>query len=162
MREKASYDRKEKITKTYETYKEYKWFTYLSYFISGSILLMLAASIGYACYIGGSMVNWPIVGDWTIFIFGIIIGLVILIFVIYAIVKYIFGPLINWISCVKLPHCGICENMKNFFSYFKYIFIPFKYILIGIWKLIAIIGNMIYSTYKKQCPVITWEDKKVV
>jgi hypothetical protein len=154
----ANRERKENFTKTYEEYKEYKWFNYLSYLISFGLIAFILISIGYAIYQGGKMIDWPFVGKWAVYITGVAIALAAAIGVVYCLVKYIIVPFFNWTSCVKLPTCGICDNIKGFFRFFLFLWIPFKYIFIGIYKFFAIIVNMIYSTYKKQCPMITWED----
>jgi hypothetical protein len=150
--------RRERFVNTYETYKEYKWFNYLSYIISFGLIVVIIYAVIYSAYIGGSMVNWQFVGKWTLIITIFIIAAAIVIGITYAVIKYVIYPFIGWISCIKLPTCGICENVKNLFSYFIFLWIPFKYISIGIYRFFAIIVNMIYSTYKKQCPIITWED----
>ena len=145
--------------KKYEEYKEYKWFTYLSYTISAIVIGALLYTIGYVSYQGYNMINWPFVGHWTRIIGFWAIIIISVISIIWVLFKYIFMPFVELLSCIKLPTCGICKNLTIIFKYFIYLWIPFKYIFIGIFKFFAIIGDMIYSTYKKKCPIITWEDK---
>lgn len=141
-----------------DEYREAKWFTPLSYIISVALIGAILYLLGMGLYMGGSLVNWPVVGKWTFIILSGLVTLGAVIGILYTIIKYVFIPFFKWTSCVKLPNCGICENIKSFFRLFKYVWLLIRYILIGIGRFIGIIGNMIYSTYKKQCPIITWED----
>lgn len=142
-----------------ENMKEYKYYNVLSFIMSGIIILFGL----YFLYMLFSLI--PITAsEWLYGILFIITTVGIsagVIFGIYYLVKYVFQPIITWISCYDSSNCGFCNNVKTFFSYFvvlKYIFYPFYYVIIGIIKLFRIIGHMIYSTYKKQCPLITWKD----
>jgi hypothetical protein len=153
-----AHEKRENLQKRYDEYKEAKWFTPVSYIISFGIIGFVVFLIGYAGYNAVKMIDWPVVGKWTLYVLAAIISLGAIVGSIYALVKYVFAPFVQWLSCIKLPSCGICENLKVFFRLFKYAWMPVKYVLLGIVKLFAIIGGMIYSTYKKQCPMITWED----
>ena len=112
-----------------------------------------------------SSVPWGLVGYWALIVLGIVAGAATAIFLGWALVKFVFIPFFKWLSCIKLPHCGLCENMKAFFGWFAigfkyraYIFLPFWWLILGIGKVGVIIGHMIYSTYKKQCPIIEWKE----
>ncbi len=157
-REEERDAKREEMVAKYEEVKEYKWFPYVAYLITFALFGLLAWAIIYGGYRGAMAIDWPWLGKWTlnILIIGAVIGSIIL--VLYGFIKYVCIPFVQWVSCIKLPKCGICENMKSFFSLFKYVWLPIRYVLLGIVKFFAIIGDMIYSTYKKKCPIITWED----
>lgn len=143
----------------YEEIKELKWFPYVAYTITFGLLGIVAFAIIYGGYQGAMAIDWPWLGKWTLYVLGGAAILFVAGLIVYAIIKYLIVPFVRWVSCMKLPHCGLCENFKAFFSLFKYVWRPIRYILVGIIKFFAIIGDMIYSTYKKKCPIITWEDK---
>lgn len=143
----------------YEAVKEQKWFTPVSYIVTFGMIGLLLYAVGYMAYQGGKMIDWPLLGEFTLIILAGVATIGAAYLIIYEIVKYMIIPFVKWVSCIKLPECGICENVKAFFPLFKYIWIPIRYILVGIAKFFAIIGDMIYSTYKKRCPIITWEDE---
>lgn len=75
------------------------------------------------------------VAGWVAFIVGAA----------YLIFNYIFLPFAEYLKCVKLPKCKL-----------RFLLLPFIYI----GKLFVIICDMIYMTYKKACPRITWEEKE--
>lgn len=141
-----------------QEYKEAKWFTPVSYIISAGLIGMILYAIVFGLYQASIAINWAVVGHWALIILIVLGAIAAFIGTLYALIKFIFIPFFQWLSCVKLPECGICNNVKAFFRLFIYIWMPIKYIVLGMIKFVAIIGNMIYSTYKKQCPVITWED----
>ena len=153
-----AHEKRENLQKRYDEYKEAKWFTPVSYIISFGLIGLILFSLGAAIYHGVQMVNWPAVGAALLYVLAGLAALAVAVGIIYALIKYGIIPFFQWLSCVKLPHCGICDNIKAFFGLFKYVWMPVKYVLLGIAKLFAIIGSMIYSTYKKQCPMITLED----
>ncbi len=140
-------------------------------FISLSILYISMASVVglllYGVWGIGTMINWEFVG-W--FMVGLI-GTAGLVGLIYLLIVYCLKPFVSWLSCVKVPKCQFCTNFWNGVGRFfkaigngivtmaKWVWLPIKYIGIGIGKLVMIIGHMIYSTYKKQCPIIEWNDE---
>jgi len=149
------------ITIKYNEYKEEKWFTWVSYLVSATIFVVIL----YSLFKVSLMIDWYIVGKALFYfligaiILGVIIG------TIWVLVKYVIQPFFSWLSCVKLPTCGLCENIKPImvtifkaFGLLKYILYPIMWVGIGTIKLFSIIGHMIYVTYKKQCPIITWTD----
>ena len=156
---KEKREKKENFDRKYEAYKEQKWFTYLSYLITAGIAGTVLYAIGYTCYHVFGMIPWGPVGYWTGIVLLAVAILAIAVGIIFGFVKYCTIPFFEWLSCVKLPRCGICENVKKFFSFFKYLWMPIKYVFVQFFKLLGIIGGMIYATYKKQCPMITWEDE---
>jgi hypothetical protein len=144
-----------------ETYKENKYFMYIAYLISGSlgIFVLYAVVLGIGTTI--SLINWYEVGVGSLYVLTGAGAITILYFISYALVVHVLKPFFIKMSCMKLPNCSLCSAIKNMFSklkYILYIFYPAYWIIKGICKLFAIIGSMIYATYKKQCPRITWED----
>jgi hypothetical protein len=166
-------ERKRKLNEQYDSVntkmaeiKDYKAFTYISYVV----VALLAAFVLYCFYllimlIPFHRIDWPVVGEWVLYMLAaaaIIGGLGV---TIYGLVRYVFGPFFRWLSCIKLPSCRLCNGMKNLFAnfavvgrYFLYIFLPIWWLILGIGKVGVIIGHMIYSTYKKQCPIIEWKE----
>jgi hypothetical protein len=139
-----------------EVYKENKIFVYCSYIV----VAVLGLTILYVIYSLLAMVSlefWKTFGIAMLAISGsclIWVG-------IYWFGGNIIKPMIEWLSCRKLGPCGFCNRVKHFFRYFvylKYLIYPFIWLVIGIGKLFMIIGHMIYSTYKKRCPLIEWKD----
>ena len=159
QRENERYAKRIEMSKQYEELKEQKWFPYVAYIITFGLLGTLLTAIFYGGYKAAIVIDWQWLGKWTLYVTTGAIIIFVAFTIIYGIVKYTILPFFKWISCVKLPKCGLCENLKAIFSLFKYVWMPIKYILIGIVKFFVIIGDMIYSTYKKKCPIITWEDK---
>ena len=157
-KDRASALKQDARSKKYEEVKEQKWFTPVAYTITFSMLGLLIYAIGYMGYQGGKMIDWPWLGKWTLYVLAGAAVLFVAGLIVYGFIKHMVAPFFRWVSCIKLPECGICENMKAFLSLFKYIWRPIRYVLVGIGKFFAIIGDMIYSTYKKKCPIITWED----
>lgn len=154
----AKLQRHNHIQKQYEEYKEAKWFTPISYIVSFAVICTVVFTLGYSLYKGAQMVNWDRVWQIALLVLVILGSSAVVIGLGYVLIKYAIVPSYQWITCVKLPNCGICNNFKKVFSYLIYLWMPIKWVILGIVKIFAIIGNMIYSTYKKQCPMITWED----
>lgn len=158
--------RKTKRTQTYKEYKEQKWFNSISYLVTTCLACLFLYGIGIAGYHTFTWINWTSVGIWTLYIFIGVIALAIAITLFYGIIKHMLIPFFSWLSCIKLPRCGFCNSIKIFFSWSKYPFLltwwPIKYTFIGVFKLLIIIGDMVYSIYKKKCPIITWEETKQV
>lgn len=145
-----------KTKRKYDTIKDNKFFTIFSYIISVLILMV----IGYLLFllasaISWSSINWLIVGKVFLGILIIVTAIVLL----YLTTAYILTPFIKWLSCRKLPECGLCKKIAVLGKVFTYLFKPFVYIFKGIIHFFAIIIDMIKSTYEKSCPLITWEDK---
>ncbi len=125
--------------------KESKWYVYLSYLVSFFIISFFI----YALYciflsIEFSPVDWNLIG--RVLVLTLHITITVLLFL--ALLKYIIIPFFSWLSCRK---CVLCQ-----FGLGKYIIAPFVFI----WKGILIVGDMVYMTYKKACPRITWKDEE--
>jgi hypothetical protein len=159
--------RKEKFQSTvtkFETYRENKVVNFITYLFAGSLLLFIVGVMLYGIYSVGVMVPWATVGT------GLLVGLTALaivataVFIIYSLIVYVFKPFFKWVACVKMPNCSLCSGIKRFFGkvvylkYLLYIFLPLWWVVLGIGKLFAIIGHMVYSTYKKRCPIIEWKE----
>jgi hypothetical protein len=129
-------------------------FTIISYIVTGALVSMILYSLSYMGYKVITIVNWTNV----LIILGYIAAAVALAAIVVLLIRNVIAPSFEYLRCIKLPGCRLCNFLKNKLAWLKYILVPFKYILFGIVRIFAIIGNMIYSTYKKQCPIITWED----
>jgi hypothetical protein len=157
-REREIYEKREAMVAKYEEIKEYKWFPYVSYIITFGLLGIVALAIIYGGYRGAIAIDWTWLGKWTITVLIVLATIGSSILILYGFIKYVCIPFVNWVTCIKLPNCGMCKNAKRILGVLKYAWMPIRYILMGIVKFFAIIGDMIYSTYKKKCPIITWED----
>lgn len=154
--------RNDRLNKKIVTFKEYKSYTYISYLIVGLLGLILL----YSFYYMGSMfinsINWTSVWVWftdvglpsLLILFIVIAG----VYSIYILVKYVLKPFFLWLSCRKLPTCKLCNGLSRVGKFLLYLVYPLWWVILGIGKFFVIIGHMIYSTYKKSCPIITWED----
>ena len=150
LKDKKEEDKKVRIQK-YKEYKESKWFTYISYVMSLSIIGLL----GYTLYKLLSMfnlsgINWLLVGKISLIMLGIIVSMVL----IFIFIKYILAPMFDYLKCMECKLCkfGIGPKIIKIFSFIGLIFV-------FIWKGFKLVGDMIYVTYKKNCPLITWEDE---
>ncbi len=132
--------RKQKIAEV----KESKWFTYTAYLVSIiSISALLFGLYSLVSLIEFSTIDWDAV-KYVACVFGGIAGVIL---GAYGVIMYIIIPIADYLSC--LDNCILCK-----LNIWKYIFAPFKFL----WNGILIIVDMIYMTYKKACPRITWKD----
>lgn len=78
-------------------------------------------------------------------------------------VNYDFLP-VDWDSLKAFLIVGVCIIIAvivlRYIIYFleekgSILLVPFTWI----WKGIKLVGDMVYTTYKKSCPLITWEDE---
>lgn len=122
--------KKERLNKVRAT----KSFIYSSYVIS----VLVIATILYGLYCLFSSIEYSPI-DWDVIIriltpigiaVGIVVGGVVLI-------HYVLAPFFKYLGCFE---CHLCK--------------PFKFV----WKGVVIIADMIYMTYKKACPRITWKN----
>lgn len=141
------YVKQMKFDKKVETIKESKVFVILAQIITFSIGLLILFGIYYIIFkVDYPEPDWEVIKQLFLF-FGVAIGGMLFLISLY---KYLFLPIIYRLSCIKLPSC----NCK-IFKIVKKIFI---YLFGSIGTFFYIIGNMIYVTYKKNCPIITWKD----
>ena len=161
-RKRALAEQFDDINNKMSTMRENKLFTYFSYVVVGVICsITLYFLYTLVMMIPFYMIDWPVVGYYSLYITLLLISMFGLVLLFYGLIKYVFTPFFKWLSCIKLPSCGICNTMSpllNKMKYVLYIFLPIWWLVLGIGKLFAIIGHMIYSTYKKSCPMIEWKD----
>lgn len=128
--------------------------------IGYTMLVLVIGALGYLLFIlfrwlifgiNWPPANWPVIGTAV----GILAGVILLIYLTYLSIKYLMVPFFSWVACnlrkVEWPK----------FPIGKYIAIPFILfwkLLVLIYKCIAIVCSMIYATYKRYCPVITWKE----
>lgn len=155
----------EKFSSKVEEYREYAIVKYLSYlFIGAFAVAVLYGFYSLIMLIPFASVPWGDVGFYVLVTIMILVTAGATIGLFYLLVIYVLKPFFQWVSCVKLPKCGVCENIRSwfgwlsYFSYAKYIVLPFWWLILGIGKMFVIIGHMIYSTYKKSCPIIEWKE----
>ncbi len=135
---------KEQRVVKYKEMKESKIFTVISIVFSFAMFLMVIGLILYGTIF---LLDTYTLDYKIIKAVGLgLLGFSIIAITVFLFLKYIGSPLLGWIQCRK------CPNFKGLLK----IFIPF----IWLFKGIAIGCDMIYLTYKKACPVITWEEEE--
>lgn len=138
--------REEKRVESIETAKDSKFLRFVAWIVIGVALGGVVWVLYYLISMAINRIDWPLVGEWTIYIVvgvGALIGL-------YHLLGYLIRALADKLRCMKMPKCRLCQlpvgaYILSFFS--------------AIAKGILIIINMIYSIYKKNCPLITWEEQ---
>lgn len=161
-KEREAYDLKLKRQRQYQqtkdSFKESKVVNFIGYVILYSAIALLAYGvfklIQWLCSLNYPEPNWPLIG----FITGLIVAGAVAIFIVYLIFRYMIVPFFSWVIC-QLGKVN--WSFLSYLSYLKYIGIPFWLIYKGfalLFKLFAIIGSMMYATYKKHCPRITWKE----
>lgn len=147
LREEKSRKEAQRRQKVKEV-KESKWFTYTAYLVS----FLIFSLIGYAFYAFFSSIEFRPV-DWKLIgILGAFIAAAIaVVFGAIGLYNYVLKPFAGWLQCIKLPKCRLCQLGLG-----KYIAAPF--IFLG--KGILIVLDMIYMTYKKACPRVTWKNEE--
>jgi hypothetical protein len=152
---KKEIERKESINQI----KNQTWFKVMSYALSGIVGLIFI----YLLYFTTTMIpfhkiNWMEVWNVIKWTGLIILGIGVVGFLGFLFVKYLVQPCINYLMCLRIEKCYLCDFFSVLWKYTKLIFKPFIWIIIGTGKLFYIIGHMLYSTYKKSCPMIEWKD----
>lgn len=93
------------------------------------------------------IIDWTKVGRGSLFVLEVaVVG-----FIIYLLIAYVFPVIGSKLACIKLPKCRLCKLGLG-----KYIVSLFR----GVKNGFLIIIDMIRNTYKKNCPLITWEDEE--
>lgn len=124
--------------------KESKYFIYSSYIVTLFIFLLLGYTVSLLISTYEFLpVDWERVITSSIAI-GIIISNAL---IIIGFCKYLLPLITDYLKCTN---CIVCK-----WRLWGYIFRPF----VLLFKLIVLIGNMIYMTYKKACPIVTWKDE---
>lgn len=90
-------------------------------------------------------IMWKEIGGVLLFISIFVAG----VFGIVGLIKYIIIPIGEYLACLKTPKCYLCQ-----LGIWKFVSNIFK----TIWLGFCLIGDMIYNTYKKNCPLITWKE----
>lgn len=126
----------------------------IGYIITTTLSLVVICSLGYALYRLYFIAPWRIIGIGS----GIGASVILAIVILFLFVKHLCIPagdyLLDKLSNIDIKMPRLLHSLR----FLRYVAYPFIYIVKGIGHLFGIIGNMIYSTYKKQCPIITWED----
>ncbi len=121
--------------------KESKSFIFISTFVT---TLIVIAVFGFAFYLL-SLVPWVALVDPLILIMKVIPIVVICAAIIFGLV-YLMTIGIEKLKCME---CKLCK-----LPIFSGIGNGFKFIFSGF----GLVGDMIYVTYKKNCPLITWKE----
>ena len=120
--------------------KTSKYFPFVAYTVTAVVLSLLVYSF-YAVF--HSLFTTYTLDFKMLKAAGKVLGWVgLIIGTAYLISNYIFLSIAEYLKCVKLPKCKL-----------RFLVLPFIYI----GKLFVIICDMIYMTYKKACPRITWK-----
>ncbi len=114
------------------------------------VIGIAVATLGYSLYLLCAMAVERI--DWWKVLkgLGIITAIGAGAFTFFGLIKYVGIPIYDRLKCINLPKCKLCQLPIG-----AYIISFFRAIGNGIMILI----DMIRNTYKKSCPIITWEDK---
>lgn len=139
---KQRYIKEDKKSALIKDIKTSKYFPYVAYTITAVILSLIV----YTLYLVGSYLNLNFEFDPEgLKTVGTVVGvLAVFCISLFCFIQYILNPFLDYLKCCKLPKLGL----------FKLIGRPFIFIGKGLY----IIGDMIYMTYKKACPRITWRD----
>lgn len=143
---------KEKREETIANAKESKIIQFIAIAIIVSVIISVLYIFYFLISFAVSSIDWPLVAKWT----GRIVLGAIAALVLFLTGKYTLPPLWNRIKCIILPECKLCK-----IPLLKYCGIVLNYIgafFLAIIKGFAIFGDMVYATYKKHCPIITWEE----
>jgi hypothetical protein len=159
-----------RIEKT-QAVKDSVVFKYISYTIIGSIGLVLLYGLLTLLYQAFIAISWGWVFKWLGYILLVVIGLAVVFGVLAFIVKYILKPFSEWLECRTFNFdCMLTRGIGNIFTYiglgFKYIGLMFEYMWSnaigpvgrGIGHGVLIFFDTLHKIYKKQCPMIAWEE----
>lgn len=157
--------RREKFTKTKTDFTESKIVNVLGYIILyaaiGILLYGAVRLVMYLCTLHYPAPNWNLIGIVTL----IILGAAAFLFIVYAFFRYLVFPFFSWLGCqlgkIDWSFMSKVGKVLSYLSYLKYLGIPFWLLykaILAVGRLFAIIGSMIYATYKKHCPIITWKE----
>lgn len=141
--------RKENLKKRNEKIqqaKENKIITIVMWVILGAVLVT-------SCYLLYLLGAWAIgrIDWWTVLkVIGGLVAVVAAVFGLIGLFKYVLDPIYDKLKCITLPNCKLCQLPIG-----TYILSFFTAIGTGFMILI----DMIRNTYKKNCPIITWEDE---
>lgn len=144
---------KEYINKKVDYIKTNKSLVIIGKILLLVLILISVGGIGYGFWQLGTIIPWGDVGIMTLYVVSFLGIAGIFVLTVYSLFRYLLIPAFDYLTCIKYPSV----NLKKL----NFMLFPFK-LIIRLFKVIgrtfAIIGSMIYSTYKKRCPIITWED----
>jgi hypothetical protein len=144
-----------------ETVKNQVWFKVSSYILSGVVGLIFI----YMLYNLISLIPFHRF-DFNKFVdiikhIGIVVGIALIsLGLLYSLIKYVLIPFFKFISCIKIEECYLCNMFKNLLLSSKSLFKIFIWFFKGLYQILYVIVHMLYSTYKKSCPIIVWEEDK--
>lgn len=173
QREEAKYQFKKEREEKIEEFKQSKTSKLIGIGLVIIISYFVIWGLGVAAVKTFEWINWKYVGYGFLGITGFIaIG-----FVIFASFKYIINPFFKWtfmqmskINPPKLPRVPVYKfgrGIKKVFGFlFGWVRPVLRSIVQGIIYMVDFFGmirDLIYSMYKKNCPVITWteDDQKI-
>lgn len=107
------------------------------YVISLILIILSCALLVWGAIELFAITNWKMVGIIAFYVLLYVIAAIIIIFIVAKLVDYVES-----------------NNFKLNTERFSWLAKPFKWV----FKFFAIIVDMLYSAYKKQCPLITWEE----
>lgn len=114
-----------------------------------AVILASISALIYFVYLLGVYasvnVDWKAVGEALL----VMVYIVVAVTSAYFLLFYVIAPLIRKISCTLVPKCKSCG-----FKPLNYVINFFK----AIGRFVRIVIDMIVNTYRKSCPIITWED----
>jgi len=151
----------EELNKRQEKIKEFKENKYLTFTFNAigiAMMLLILASLVY--FISQIHFNWKLIGKYTLYGLLIVVAIIVVIGIIYSIIKLVHYLSMK-ISCINFK-CPLCMYIPMFFSYigrgistsFPFVALPFVFMFKGV----ALVCNMLYNTYKRNCPIIKWEE----
>jgi hypothetical protein len=146
-------------------------FKWISYTIIGVVGGTFAIALLFIIYKAIVFISWLWVLKWLGYILLGAIGVAIVIGIVMFIYKYILSPFGNWLECRTFNFdCmltrGLGHGIDGIGVGFQYIGLFFSFIWNnaigpvgrGIGHGVLIFFDTIHKIYKKQCPMITWED----
>jgi len=169
--ERKKREQREARAEKTQAIKESAIFKWISYSIIGVVGSFLAIIILISLYKIITFINWLWVLKWLGYVLLGAIGIGIIIGIIMFIYKYILSPLGHWLECRTFNFdCMLTRGIGTGFNYigigFEYIGLFFSFIWNnaigpvgrGIGHGVVIFFDTIHKIYKKQCPIITWEE----
>lgn len=140
--------RQTKKKENFREFKENKVVQFFIFAITGLAMLTIAVVLVMAIRELIFKTDWVLVGEVALFCVGGILSAVGLI----ALIKRTYSWLLNETNCFQAIS-NFFETVGEKAAYIKYLALPVKWII----QTIVVIVDMIRATYKRYCPLITWE-----